>query len=249
MKPGFVLIGLILVQILTSCTTNKLLSADFEGDTVGSLPALGLPGEPAGDEMQCIQCGSGDYRVISKTSGTPPETTKWLEIFGNISTPTEQRTMIFVPIRRTLDNPVYTVTWRGSIVHPGRDSNPFYINLFSGSATGSQSYFSLIFKRERHRGLDVSSVYLSENGEDEEDAELIGRVRPDAPHAMTVFINSENRTFTIAGSGLPNNIEKSIPSSITNVREPVIWMSFVEPGIGVYQIDNIQIIEGKRTED
>ena len=84
LKTSLVAALLFVCQFFTSCTANKLLTADFESDTVGSLPALELPGATIGDEMSCVNCGSGDYRVIEKTMGSPPETKKRLEIFGNV---------------------------------------------------------------------------------------------------------------------------------------------------------------------
>jgi len=250
-KPIRLITGTAALLIISSCTTNKLLIADFERDTVGNLPALDLLGEPSGDLMSCIACDSGDYRVVEKTTGTPPETntSKWLEIFGNVRMPSQPRIAIFVPNQSTLEDPVYTISWKGNIVHPGRSGSPFSMSFYSGTATGSQGYFALVFKKEEHRGQEVSSVYLTDIGLSDESSELIGRVRPDSPHSMGIFISSEERTFTITGTGLPRNIVRPIPSGITNIREPNIWMGFVEVGIGVYQLDNLQIIEGKRTED
>lgn len=245
---SLVMIVLIL-QMLSSCTTNKLLSANFEDDNLGSLPNLNLPGAPVGDSMGCVECDSGDYRVVSKTTGVPPESTKWLEIFGNIPSNGNQRTVIFSPTSGSLNNAIYTVNWKGYITHPGSRNQPFSMSFFSGPATSSQVFFSLIFKDEIYRGQEVSSIYLSDISQNEENSELIGRVPVDAPHVYDVFISTEERTFTILGSGLPITIVRPIPSSIVNVKEPHVWLSFIEQGIGVYQIDQIQILEGKRTEE
>lgn len=239
-------------QIIMSCSTNKLLTADFESDTVGNLPDQSLPGDPVGDSMTCYQSAntaySGAYRVIERVGGTSGRTEKWLQIVGNVGSTYEPRIVHFIPKTASLDNPVFTVSWKGAIQHPTANS-AFDMAFYSGAFTGGQLFFSLTFKRETYRGEQVSSIYLRENGSDQDDGELIGRVRPDAPHSINVFINTEAGRFTILGSGLPVTIERAIPSRITNVREPRISMSYSESGGGAYQLENIQIIEGVRRRD
>lgn len=43
--------ALLLTTLFTSCKTTSILSSKFESETIGSLPAKNIPGDPAGDEI------------------------------------------------------------------------------------------------------------------------------------------------------------------------------------------------------
>lgn len=47
----FFLYSLLSVTLFTSCKTTAILTSKFESETVGSLPAKNIPGDPAGDEI------------------------------------------------------------------------------------------------------------------------------------------------------------------------------------------------------
>lgn len=47
----FFLYAFLLTTLLVSCKTTTILTSKFESETIGSLPAKNLPGEPTGDEI------------------------------------------------------------------------------------------------------------------------------------------------------------------------------------------------------
>ncbi|GGH44512.1 hypothetical protein GCM10007423_42750 [Dyadobacter endophyticus] len=47
----FFLHALLLTTLLASCKTTTILTSKFESETIGSLPAKNLPGDPTGDEI------------------------------------------------------------------------------------------------------------------------------------------------------------------------------------------------------
>lgn len=189
----------------------------------------------------------GHYIIEEETNGMPPETTKWLRINGHVPSDLEPKSATFKPVGATMETPTYTVLWAGSIEFPTDRSKPLHVKLWS-RLTGGQLYFSLNYRKERHNGTDVAGIYMIENG-GPLSGERIGWVPPGVRQSITIFINTENRTMTITGNGIPENIVKPIPERITDMRAPMVSMGYYEIGIGAFRLDNISIIESKKREE
>lgn len=72
----------LLVSLFSSCKTTAILSANFESDAVGSLPAKNIPGDPPGDEIQYGAELEPRLKVSASTSAGEKALT-----FSEINTP------------------------------------------------------------------------------------------------------------------------------------------------------------------
>lgn len=60
-------VALVVCSLISSCKSDKILSAGFEGDAINSPPNKTLPGDPAGDEIQYNSALNPQLKVQSST--------------------------------------------------------------------------------------------------------------------------------------------------------------------------------------
>lgn len=238
--------SIMLIQLLSSCNSQKVLNADFEDDELNAYPTLDLPGDPTGDLIQWFGNPGEFLRVLSWTDDNN-ETNNWLSFNQNSSDPNFYPGILsFIPVATSIQNSLYTFTWVGRIDGPPPSSFlDIHLTITENSSHGSDQVLSLVLKPQSFVTGESSrrfGVYMSEGGT--LSSEPLGIIRSGRAHSFVITISEEDREYTIAGVGPA--FTGSFSSEI-NLNRPTLSCIFSGfPGNGSYLFNYVGIHESDR---
>ena len=245
-KLGLPVLVLLIIQLLSSCNSQKVLHADFEDDVINTFPRLDLPGDPTGDLIQWYGAPGEHLKVVSRADDND-QTANWLLLDQSTLDPSFYPGLLsFVPTATSIENSLFTFTWVGKIGGPPNSSLlDVSISISENSNHQSDSVISLLMKPQPYvsgEGYRRFGVYLYENGMLSN--EPIGILRSGITHSVIITISEENNEYTIAGIG--HTITRAFSQDLT-LNQPTLSFIFNGfPGIGNYEINYVGIHEDAR---
>ncbi|WP_276167270.1 hypothetical protein [Zobellia alginiliquefaciens] len=244
----YMLVVLGLISIQSNCRNSYKLTAKFESDTSNTFPDVSLPGNPDGDRIDWYGSSNSMLQVVSRTN-SEGETSNWLQLNQTTNDPQFYPGLLsFVPAPETSDGVGYTVNWKGYIDVPlGADNLlDILVSVSEGESHRSDRVISFAMRPERLVDGERSrkyGIYLLENGSYSNTA--LGYVRTGGPHSISIFLFEETREYHIVGFG--ETIVRNFPEEIELNRPSLHFIFDGFPGIGVYRMDNVFILQGDRT--
>ncbi len=169
----------LLVSLFSSCRTTAILTANFESETVGSLPTKDIPGGPAGDEIQY----SAELEPRLKVSASSYPGEKALT-FSEINTPgltAHNQHVNFKGISTSFSQPVWF--------------------LFSGKHSGSGDRITFDFTDGAARV--ITRLHLDQAGqlsivtEFPGTEQLVGNIPADVAHTLVISLNMSEAKFNL----------------------------------------------------
>lgn len=222
------MLPIILVAMLSGCGTT-LFHADFEADTVGSLPAERPPTAPSGDLIYTT-----DPRALSVID-SDALSSKSLR-FVNVDIPVSFVGFISRPVSLAPNNVFYAM-WRGSI-----NLDPTGSGLVMWLGNGNFSPVAGI----RFKNGDIAVQTPPPDGV----WETIGSYSETTPHVVLIKVDGQTQTYTISFLQRGRRTITAGPhaanfSEALRTTRPTLYMNFYErtSGPGSYVVDNVLITQ------
>lgn len=171
--------ALLLTTLFASCKTTAILTSKFEGETVGSLPAKNIPGDPAGDEITYSTELQPRIKVTASTHAGQKAVT-----FSEINTPgltAHNQFLGFKGISTDFTEPLWFFF---NATHSGSGER-IMIEIADGSA-----------------GV-ITRMYISQSGQLSlmtafpGTEEVVGNIPPGVSHTILVSLNLSTRKFNL----------------------------------------------------
>ncbi len=225
---------ILLFLIVSGCTRERILYADFESDRPGSLPDLDLPGGPVGDGIRWSgPNGLSNPRLQVRVR----DTSQVLNYFHSSGAANElPATVEFHP--SASDEDIYSVTWRGTLLLPPVPAE-LLVRVTAGREHGAREIVRLAMRLEVSGGVRRLAVYDSKTDSEER----IGYLTPSVQHTLTVLINRTNDRYAVAGAGITHggDINATVPHLPPSLRFSAINF----PGGMEYEIEDVVIDAGQ----
>ena len=253
----FILSNILLLFVLSGCATQPLLLADFDNDTVGTLPDLTLAGDPTGDEISWTgntansSASLAPLKVIADTNGEAGD--KILRLFYTSSDQSISSYLGFHARPTTEENGLYNIFWDGVIEYPGNRSNQtLFMAVYRSAQWHADPLVSLrIYRTPDGPGQGWTSVNVSDGSNVSE--RRIGFIREDVPHSGLISVNLETQKYSLLLGGL--TATGDLPSD-ADIDRLSLYLSFApaiaqddSSGLGVYYIDDVKMLRGEVGED
>lgn len=174
-----ILSALLIAITVMSCRTTAILTSNFESETVGSLPAKNIPGDPAGDRIEYSTQLEPRIRVTaSATAGEKALT------FSEVSASGLTAHNQFLSFKGISTNFMQPMWFWFSGVHSG-SGEPLMIDITDGSA-------ALITRMYLAQSGSLSLVTALPGTE-----QVIGNIPPGVPHTIVVTLNLNAGKFNL----------------------------------------------------
>ncbi|QHJ12864.1 hypothetical protein FX988_03122 [Paraglaciecola mesophila] len=253
----FLLLNILILLLLSGCSSQRILLANFDNDATGNLPDLTLTGDPIGDEITWSgstansSASLAPLKVIADINGEAGDNI--LRLFHATSVQAIGPHLGFHARPTAEPDGIYNVFWGGVIEHPGdRSSQALSIAVYS---TAYIHYvYSLVGLRIYRTPDGPGEGWTSVNVRDQNGPERhIGYIREDLPHSGLVVINLNTQKYSLLFGGL--SATGDLPSD-TTIDRLSLYLSFAptDPldyslGLGTYYIDDVKMLQNEPDED
>ncbi len=253
----FVLSNILLLFVLSGCATQPLLLADFDNNTVGTLPDLTLAGDPTGDEITWSgstansSASLAPLKVIADTNGEAGD--KILRLFYTSSDQSISSYLGFHARPTTEENGLYNIFWDGVIEYPGNRSNQtLFIAVYRSAQWHADPLVSLrIYRTPDGPGQGWTSVNVSDDSNVSE--RRIGFIREDLPNSGFISVDIEKQKYSLFIGGLTATGDLPSDTTIDRLSLYVFFAPTIaqddSSGLGVYYIDNVKMLQSEPDED
>ena len=252
----FLLSNILLLLLLSGCSSQPILLADFDNDATGNLPDLTLTGDPTGDEITWSgstansSASLAPLKVIADVNGEDGDNI--LRLFHATSVQAIGSHLGFHARPTAEPDGIYNVFWDGVIEYPGnRSSQALFIAVYRTAQWHAYSLVGLrIYRTPDGPGEGCTSVnVIDQNGPERR----IGYIREDLPHSGVFVINLDTQKYSLLFGGL--SATGDLPSDST-IDRLSLYLSYspTDPqddssGLGTYYIDNVKMLQGETDED
>lgn len=185
------LFALVPVSFFTSCKTTAILTSSFESETVGSLPAKNIPGDPAGD---AIDYGT-ELQPRIKVTNSATAGRKALT-FTEINTPGLTAHNQFLSFKGISTDFTQTLWFYYTATHSGSGER-LLIDITDGSA----AMIARLFLTDAGQ---LSMMTDFKGGE-----QVLGNIPAGVSHTLVVTLNLSNRKFNLTVLKSGGNITAS----------------------------------------
>lgn len=179
------------LSLFTSCRTTAILTSNFESETIGSLPAKDIPGDPVGDAIDYGTELQPRIKVTSSATAGRKALT-----FTEIATPGLTAHNQFLSFTGKSTDFTQTIWFYFTAVHSGSGER-LVIDITDGSA-------AMIARLFLTAGGQLSMMSDFKGGE-----QVLGTIPAGVSHTLVVTLSLSNRKFNLTVLKSGGNITAS----------------------------------------